>query len=218
MRIDVRRSFRGVREFWKTDHGPAWRTGGVDRNSSQRSSRCANSSTTSVSETGSRSAGASRSRIVSVQSGTIRFRDAPHGFDELSPALALGREHLPTVGGQTVVPSPALTRFLDPSSENPPAGLEPVEQRVQGGDLKAQRAVRSRLDQFPDFVAMTLAALDERENQQLAGALLELTAEDVSGAGNGNRTRIGGLGSRCTTIVLCPRSCQGRSGADWACG
>jgi hypothetical protein len=51
-----------------------------------------------------------------------------------------------------------------------------------------------------------LAGVKGRSSQlSAAGVVRRPAAEWGIGAGNGNRTRIGGLGSRCTTIVLCPR-------------
>src|SRR5687768_6030952 len=103
--------------------------------------------------------------------------DAVDGGDEIAPAAALGSEHPPSLCGEAVEAAPALARFLDPGAANPAALLEPVEERVEGGDVELQRAARARLDQLADLVAVPRASVGQRQDQELRAPFLELAVE-----------------------------------------
>src|SRR5205085_8383231 len=59
------------------------------------------------------------------------------------------------------------------------AVFEAVEGGVEGGDVEADRAVGAAGDQLADFVAVPLALLEERQDQQLGAAAFELALEFV---------------------------------------
>ena len=62
--------------------------------------------------------------------------------------------------------------LLDPSALDQPALLEAIEQWVERGHAEAERAARSRVDEFGDLISMTRVILELGENEQLGGALL----------------------------------------------
>ena len=74
--------------------------------------------------------------------------------DEVLPAAALRGEDLAPDRRQPVVAAAALAGLLDPLPLDPAALLEAVEERVERGDVVAQRAAGARLDQLADLVAV----------------------------------------------------------------
>src|SRR5213594_4463457 len=103
--------------------------------------------------------------------------DAADGQDEFAPRVALRCQDVGAHGRQPVVAAAALPRLLDPSPQDPAALLEAVEQRIQRGHAELEDATRPRLDQLAEVVAVPRLILEERENQQLGAALLELAIE-----------------------------------------
>src|SRR5262245_19848894 len=99
------------------------------------------------------------------------------GRHEGLPGAALRREHPSAFEGQPVVAPPALPRLLDPPALDPAALLEPVEQRIERRDVEAQRAVRARLDQLADVVAVPGPRLEQREDHQLGAPLLQFAVQ-----------------------------------------
>ena len=75
--------------------------------------------------------------------------------------------------------SPALSRFLDPTAFEPPASLQPIQEWVERGDTEADDAVRLRLDEFGNLVAMAPARLDERQDEHFRTTLLQFALEDL---------------------------------------
>jgi hypothetical protein len=51
--------------------------------------------------------------------------------------------------------------------------LQPIEDRIQGGDVEHDRAVRSLLDADGDVIPMARLVLELREHEQLRRAFLE---------------------------------------------
>jgi len=51
------------------------------------------------------------------------------------------------------------------------AALEPVQRRIQRGDVKGDRAAGPRVDEFGDLVAVAVALLQQGENQHFGAAL-----------------------------------------------
>src|SRR5262249_15226671 len=72
-----------------------------------------------------------------------------------------------------VAPAP-LSRLLDPAALQPTALLEPVQERVERGDVEAHQAVRAGGDELADLVAVARPRLDEGQDEQLRAALDEL--------------------------------------------
>src|SRR5687768_219530 len=86
-----------------------------------------------------------------------RVRDPGDAFErdqQLAPAGALRDEDLASGRRQLVETAAALAAFLHPLPLDPTAALHAIEHRVERGDVKAEDAVRSVVDQLGDFVAM----------------------------------------------------------------
>src|SRR5882762_626207 len=115
--------------------------------------------------------------MAAFQSGMFGLRDLVNGVDELAPVVTLCGEHVPAFGGQAVEAAPALARLLDPLARDPPALLEAIEEGIEGGDLELEAAAGACLDQLADLVAVARARLDERQDQQLGAAFLQLAIE-----------------------------------------
>src|SRR6266545_999604 len=131
------------------------------RSSSYWSSRCCRSS----------------SLTSSGQSAMLHPGDPADGQDEFTPRVALGGEDVGADWGQPVIAAPALPGLLNPAAQNPAALFQSIEQRVEGGDAEFQHAARSRLDQLAEVVAVSRLILEQREDQQLGAALLQLAIE-----------------------------------------
>src|SRR3974377_284165 len=141
--------------------------------SSYRSSRWIESSSMiSCSREGGRFSPTNCLLISCFQSGMLHPRDSADPADKFLPAVALLGQSLLTLRGQTVVTPPSLIGFFDPTSLNPAAILEPVEQRIQRSDVEPQLAPRAAFDELPDIVTMARLVLEKRENQQLSAAFL----------------------------------------------
>src|SRR5688572_15002718 len=144
-----------------------------DTSSRKRSSRCwASSSTIPASSTGARRRAASLCRSSSRHSGMLHPRDAVDCLRERGPGFPLGGEDFLAVGGKPVVAAAALARLFDPAALDPASLLQPVEQRVERGDMKAEHALGAGLDQLAQLVAVPRLVLDQRQDQQLGAALL----------------------------------------------
>src|SRR5687767_11931564 len=59
---------------------------------------------------------------------------------ERFPDAALAREHLPARRGEPIVAAPTLPRLLDPAPLDQPLFFEPVQRRIERGDVKADCA------------------------------------------------------------------------------
>src|SRR5712692_8120584 len=93
------------------------------------------------------------------RSGGLGSGDPVDRLDEVPPLVPLSGQHLSALGGQPVVASPSLPGFLHPAAFDPAALLQPVEEGIERGDVEAQRAVGTRLDEFVDFVAVPVSCL-----------------------------------------------------------
>src|SRR5687768_8608625 len=82
----------------------------------------------------------SRDASGAVQSGIFGPGNQPNGVHELAPVVALRREHAASLGGQAIKAPPPLARLLDPLAGEPAALFEPIQQRIQRGDLEFQPA------------------------------------------------------------------------------
>jgi hypothetical protein len=88
--------------------------------------------------------------------------DPSHRLDERRPGALLHAEHLSAGGREAVIPAAPLRRLLDPAAFEQAACLEAIQKGIEGGDVEAQRAAGSRLDELPDLVAVAGSVLDER--------------------------------------------------------
>ncbi len=93
------------------------------------------------------------------------------------PAAPMFGEHLPTGPAQTVVATAALPGLFDPSTFNPPPLFETVEHGIQRRDMESQRSLGLSVDLLRDVVAVPSLVLQERKDQQLRTALLQLAGE-----------------------------------------
>src|SRR5215510_3046028 len=121
---------------------------------------------------------ASRCLISFFHSGMFGPGDAIDCRHKGFPGTALCRQDLLTFPCQAVITAPPLAGFLHPTAFDPAAFFQPVEERVERSYIEFQHAVRPRLDQLADFITMTLASLQKREDQQFSAALLQLAVEN----------------------------------------
>src|SRR5688572_13585243 len=137
------------------------------------SSSAASSSTISS----KRSSGTSRRercwRTCATKSRILESRSALDGGHEHAPRLALLRQLLAPGRGELVEAAAALSGALDPPAGNAALRFEAIEDRIQGGDVEHDRAVRALLDASGDVVAMPRLILQLREDQQLRSTFLE---------------------------------------------
>ena len=76
----------------------------------------------------------------------------PHSLDECLPGLPLLGQDAPPFGRHLIEPASAFVGLLHPGPLDPAALLEPIEQGVEGVDVKLQLAARPCLDQFAQVV------------------------------------------------------------------
>src|SRR3954451_15670683 len=118
-----------------------------------RSSRCcATSSVSSDSADAVNRRSANRARTTRLQSAMLNSGDPADERDKVLPTLLLRPQRISPSRCQAVVAASPLLCFLDPPANDPPVLLEPVEQRIQRGDMKSQRPIRSELNQLRDVV------------------------------------------------------------------
>src|SRR4029077_12068638 len=101
----------------------------------------------------------------SFHSGMFHSCDAAHRVDKLPPTLALLNESFLTLRCQAVVTPPLLIRFFDPTAKDQASIFEPVEQRIERGNMEAQDAARALFDELSDVVTVARLILEQRENQ-----------------------------------------------------
>src|SRR5947207_13170143 len=87
--------------------------------------------------------------------------DAIERRKEIGPGLPLFVENLAPGGCHFVVAPPALSRFLNPASLNPPARLEPVEHRIERCDVKLEHGFGTLLDQLRDLVVVARPVINQ---------------------------------------------------------
>src|SRR5712691_2123329 len=143
------------------------------------SSSWASSSTTSASWYGSRRRGARRSRTARRQSRIGCPHRTVHRGHERAPRVLLLDEHLAAGVGEPVIAAAALARPLDPASRHPAALLQPVQQRVQRSDVELDHPLAAPLDLLADVVSVPWPPLQQRQDEQLGAALLELAVQLV---------------------------------------
>src|SRR5687768_1465951 len=122
-----------------------------------------------------------RSRFLtsSFQSDIFESGNTIYRFEKFTPTIPLRFQDPFSFRSQAVIAAAALTRLFDPTSLNPAAFLQAVEQRVQRRDIEAKPSVRALFDQRADVVAMPRLCFEQRKNQQLGTALLQLAIEHL---------------------------------------
>src|SRR5262249_23782497 len=114
-------------------------------------------------------------RLISCfHSGMFGSGDAIDGSHKRLPGAALRRQHLFAFGRQFVITPPPLTGLLHPSPSrtglpppppfDPPTFPQPIQKRIERSDVESQLALRPRLDQFADVIAVPLPYFEKRED------------------------------------------------------
>src|SRR5215813_7008805 len=104
-------------------------------------------------------------RLISCfHSGMFGSGDAIDGSHKRLPGAALRRQHLFAFGRQFVITPPPLTGLLHPSPFDPSTLLQPIQKRIERSDVESQLALRPRLDQFADVIAVPLPYFEKRED------------------------------------------------------
>ena len=70
----------------------------------------------------------------------------------------MGGERAAAFGRQPVEPAAPFSRLLDPLPGDEPALLEPIEHRVEEGDVEPQDPSGAQFDEFADLVAVPCAS------------------------------------------------------------
>lgn len=95
--------------------------------------------------------------------------------EERAPDPTLAGEYLPS-GRRQPVKSPAPgAGTLDPAAFDQALVLQPVQNRIKGGDMKVNSALGAFLDEAADLVAVPLPFLEQRQDQQFRAATLQLS-------------------------------------------
>src|SRR5688500_13338438 len=132
------------------------------------------SSTISRSRSAPHASGGSWERTYDRQSRMTEPRHAIERVEERAPAAPLVGQRLAARGCQLVVPPSALAGLFNPPSLDQAGPLQPVQRRIQRRDLKTDCAAGTLFDQLRDLVAVPRPFLDEREDQHLGTALLQV--------------------------------------------
>src|SRR5215813_13116084 len=104
-------------------------------------------------------------RLISCShSGIFGSGDAIDGRHKRPPGAALRRQYFLAFGRQFVITPPPLPGLLHPSPFNPAALFQPIQKWIERGDVETQLALRTRLDQFADVIAMPLPYFEKRED------------------------------------------------------
>src|SRR5215475_7829125 len=115
-----------------------------------------------------------RLAISSLQSGMFRLRNAVDCLHKCAPTTALRGQNLLAFGSQAVITSPPLAALFHPSALNPPALLQAIKQRIEGGNIESDSPAGALLDEFGNLVTVSWPGLDERQDQKLCADLLPL--------------------------------------------
>src|SRR5215831_435274 len=104
-------------------------------------------------------------RLISCfHSGMFGSGNATDSRDKRLPGAAMRRQYFLAFGSQFVITPPPLPGLLHPSPFNPAALLQPIQKRIERSDGEAQLALRTRLDQFADVIAVPRPYFEKRED------------------------------------------------------
>ena len=106
-----------------------------------------------------------RARTKAVQSRTALSDDVVDRGHVGFPRLPLPGQDAPAFGREPVEAAFALAGFLDPSSLDPSAVLEPQQRRIEGRQREVQPPARPRLDELADLVAVPRPPFEQREDR-----------------------------------------------------
>src|SRR5262245_29202992 len=173
--------------------------------SRQRSSRCNESSSTiSISRVAERRSRATRGRMCAAQPGAdwsrmFARRDTPHCLHECSPRLFLLCQHPTAFGGYIIKTAATFVRLLDPGALDPSTLFEPIQERIQRIDVEREASARSCVNQLAELVPVPRAGIEQRQDEQLCRALLQLALE-------------GTVVDTCHRQILCKQSLRSQIG------
>src|SRR5690349_14576154 len=108
-------------------------------------------------------------------------RDAIQRREKVLPDVALAGERLAPAPRELVIAAPALAGALDPAPFDQAAVLEAVQRRIERCDVEGDRPARAGGDQLSDLVAVALPLFQQRQDQQLRAAALQLPFELLHG-------------------------------------
>jgi hypothetical protein len=97
--------------------------------------------------------------------------DALHSLYECGPRLSLLREHASAFSGDLVETATPLGGLFDPGALDPFTFLEAIQQGIERIDVKRKLAAGPRVDQLAQFVPVSRPRVEQRQNEQLRGAL-----------------------------------------------
>src|SRR5687767_8930391 len=100
--------------------------------------------------------------------------DAIERLREALPDRSLAHKHAATPRRQPVISPPPLPGLLHPTAFDQAFRFESIERWVERGDMKHDRAVGSLVDLLADVVAVPLAFIEQREDEQFRTAALQL--------------------------------------------
>src|SRR3989442_6419458 len=149
------------------------------RKASYSAAACVLSSSSTSSSTGSHAwPFASNARCSrGFQSGMANPSDAIQRQEERVPRRTLCRERFSARARQAIVAPTPLSRTLDPAPVDQALVFEAIERRIQRGSVKGDGAVRPFVDQLADFVAVALAFVEQRQNEDFGAPPLQLALE-----------------------------------------
>src|SRR5207245_2200130 len=108
-------------------------------------------------------------------------RHAVQRVEERAPAPTLGVEHFLARSREMVETPPAAAAALHPLARDQAAAFEAVERRIERGHVERDGAVRPRVDQLGDLVAVAIAFFEQREDEHLGAALPQIAVRHMDG-------------------------------------
>src|SRR5687767_10967297 len=103
--------------------------------------------------------------------------DTAHGLHERRPRFPLLGKYPAPFSRHLVEPAAPLAGLFDPGALEPSALLEAIEQRIERIDVERQLAVGPCVDQLTQLVAVPGPRVEQRQDEQLRGASLQLAIE-----------------------------------------
>jgi len=94
--------------------------------------------------------------------------------EKVLPCAALLDQDLMSGGCDLIETAAPLSGLLNPATLDQRAFFEAVKKRVERGNVKLEHAVRAGFDELGNLVPMASAFFDERENEHLSAAALQL--------------------------------------------
>src|SRR5688572_23220478 len=106
--------------------------------------------------------------------------DLIHGRDIGVPCFPFVLQMRAALRSQMIVAASRTARAFDPASFYQTFFFEPAEHRIQRSDPEMQFAAGPLFDELSDFITVAVAILEQRQNEKLRTAFLELAVEHES--------------------------------------